>query len=171
MTWPLRHILGGNSFDAARGVCIDHAGNIIVVGGTSSTDFPTTEGAYCRHLTPAGPDVGRLGATDVFVAKFTPEGKLLWSTYLGGPNYDRAYSVDVDSHNRIFVSGRAGPGFPTTKGAFQPGYVDTFPKEGDVTKAEYGRQNGIRRLLRFGRPAGLVELCPFDPALPGHCGR
>jgi len=135
--------LGGNSFDAARGICVDSAGNIIVVGGTSSTDFPTTEGAFCRHLTPAGPDVGRLGATDVFVAKFSPKGELLWSTYLGGPNYDRAYSVDVDSHNRIFISGRAGPGFPTTKGSFQPDYVDTFAQGSDVTRAEYGRQNGF----------------------------
>ena len=135
--------LGGNSFDSGRGVCVDSVGNIIVVGGTSSTDFPTTEGAFSRHLTPAGPDVGRLGATDVFVAKFSPQGQLIWSTYLGGPNYDRAYSVEVDSHNRIFIAGRAGPGFPTTKGSFQPDYVDTFPQGGDVEKAEYGRQNGF----------------------------
>lgn len=135
--------LGGNSFDAARGICVDHAGNIIVVGGTSSTDFPATKDAFCQHLTPAGPDVGRLGATDAFVAKFSPDGKLIWATYLGGPNYDRAYSVDVDSQNRIFVSGRAGPGFPTTKGSFQPNYVDTFPAGEDVEKAEYGRQNGF----------------------------
>lgn len=135
--------LGGNSFDSVRGVVVDHAGNIVVAGGTASTDFPTTKGAYCDHLTPAGPDVGRLGATDAFVAKFSPDGKLLWSTYLGGPNYDRAYSVDIDSQNRIFVSGRAGPGFPTTKGSFQPDYVETFPPGGDVNQAEYGKQNGF----------------------------
>lgn len=135
--------LGGNNFDAIRGVAVDHQGNIVVVGGTASPDFPVTAGAYQQKLSPAGPTCGRLGATDAFIAKFTPRGQLIWSTYLGGPGYDRAYAVEVDQQDRIIVAGRAGEGFPTTKSAFQPNFIDTFPSTGDVSKAEYGKQNGF----------------------------
>ena len=135
--------LGGNNFDAIRGVAIDHKGNIVVVGGVASTDLPVTPGAYQSKLSPAGPTCGRLGATDAFVAKFSPTGKLIWATYLGGPGYDRAYAVEVDSHDRIIVAGRAGEGFPTTPGSFQPNFIDTFPAGKNVNSAEYGKQNGF----------------------------
>ena len=36
--------------------------------------------------------------------------RLLWSTLLGGPNYDRAYAVEVDDRGYVYVAGRAGPG-------------------------------------------------------------
>src|SRR5262245_9166795 len=38
--------LGGNSDDEGRGIAVDSAGNAYVVGQTSSTNFPTTPGAF-----------------------------------------------------------------------------------------------------------------------------
>jgi hypothetical protein len=134
---------GGNSFDAIRDVCVDHQGNIIIVGGTSSTNFPTTPGVYSRTLQTGGATLGKLGVCDAFVSKFTPAGQLIWSTYLGGPNYDRAYAVEVDNQDHIFVAGRAGEGFPTTTGSFQTNFIDTFQTTKPVNQDEYGKQNGF----------------------------
>jgi hypothetical protein len=55
--------LGGPSSDFASAVAVDHAGNIFVVGSTSSKNFPTTPGAPKRSVT---------GTTDGYVTKITP---------------------------------------------------------------------------------------------------
>ncbi|MCZ6611957.1 MAG: SBBP repeat-containing protein [Planctomycetota bacterium] len=114
--------LGGSMWDHARDVCVDNRGNVYVVGGTASKDFPTTAGVYARKFTEGGNALGGHGNCDAFVAKLSPTGKLVWSTYLGGPNYDRAYAVEVDAKGYVYVAGRCGPGFPVTEGAFQTEY-------------------------------------------------
>lgn len=91
-----------------RTVAVDHAGNIYISGGTSQPDWPTTFGA--AH---AGQ-----GESDVTIAKFAPDGKLIWSRLLGGPSEDYAYVSAVGPKGALYVSGRAGTGFPTTPKAF-----------------------------------------------------
>jgi hypothetical protein len=71
------------------------------------------------------------------VVKLDPEGKLLWSTLLGGPNYDLAFAIGVDRWGYIYVAGMAGPGFPTTPGSVQPTY------QGYYTGTGYGDQNAF----------------------------
>jgi hypothetical protein len=74
----------------------------------------------------------------VVVAKFAPGGQLLWSTYLGGPNHDRAYAVAVDGTGHVYLAGRAGDQFPTTAGTVQPTFGD------DTTHSPlYGKQDGF----------------------------
>jgi len=151
---------GGNSFDVCRDVCIDHEGNIVVVGGTSSNNFPATAGTFSQALQAAGASVGKLGACDAYVAKFTPTGQLIWATYLGGPNYDRAYAVEVDSQNRIFVCGRAGEGFPTTAGSYQQLFknTDSTTANGNPLSTEYGLQNGFLARLS---PTGQLDWATY----------
>ncbi len=102
--------VGGSRYDAVRDVAIDGEGNVYLTGGTDSPDFPTTEGAYSRR---------HGGSTDVFVMKLDPDGRLVWSTLLGGPSLDRAYAIEIDGQGYVYVAGRAGAGFPVTRGAFQ----------------------------------------------------
>jgi hypothetical protein len=46
------------------------------------------------------------GGSDAFVTKLNPGGtSLVYSTYLGGSNYDLGYSIDVDSSGNAYVSG------------------------------------------------------------------
>jgi hypothetical protein len=100
--------LGGSGFEQIRDVAFDNQGNIYVTGGTTSTQnngFPVTQGAY---------DTSHNGWMDIFVTKFNPNGGLTWSTFIGGPNYDRAYAIEVDNQGNVYLGGRAGPGFPTT---------------------------------------------------------
>ncbi|TWT39855.1 Beta-propeller repeat protein [Thalassoglobus neptunius] len=128
--------LGGSEWEHARDVCVDDSGNVYVVGGTRSSDFPTTENALQTVHEKSGDKIGSGGYCDVFVSKFDASGTLIWSTLLGGPNYDRAYAVEVDAAGNVYVAGRAGPGFPVTKDAFQP---DFQGDDGGI----YGLQNGF----------------------------
>jgi hypothetical protein len=132
-------LLDGNSTGAeqARDVARDELGNIYVVGGTSSDDFPVTAGAYDTAYDSGGADRGSAGDMDVFVTKLDPQGRVIWSTYLGGPNYDRAYAVEIDAAHNVYVAGRAGPGFPTTAGVVQGAFA------GDSSPGAYGRQDGF----------------------------
>ena len=54
---------GGGNWEHARDIAVDRQGNMYVVGGASSEDFPTTPGAYSRTIHTGGPanDNGRSG--------------------------------------------------------------------------------------------------------------
>jgi hypothetical protein len=77
--------LGGADHDFGMGVATDAASNIYVTGGTSSVPFPLAG-------TPAQPTFGG-GPSDAFVAKFSPTGTLLYSSYLGGSGDDSGVGV------------------------------------------------------------------------------
>ncbi len=124
--------LGGNDVDMARDVTIDVSGNIIVAGGAYSSNFPTTPGAYdVTHASGFNPP------SDAYVTKISAGGSLLWSTFIGGPQFERIYAVEVDAQGFVYVGGRAGSGFPVTPGAFQT----TFG--GGSTANFYGPQDAF----------------------------
>ena len=106
--------LGGVWSDWASSISIDNSGNVYVTGGTNSSDFPTTPGAY--DTTP--PEYGY----DVFVAKLDGNlQNLLASTFLGGVQNDDAYSISIDSSGNVYVGGKTrSTWFPTTPNAYDP---------------------------------------------------
>ena len=99
---------------------MDTAGNAYLSGGTYSTDFPVTPGAF---------QPTQCGRQDAFVAKLDPTGANLgYSTYLGGSDWDVATAITLDAYGNAYVAGASSwwsPGtpasgdFPTTPGAFQ----------------------------------------------------
>ncbi|MBL7037058.1 MAG: SBBP repeat-containing protein [Pirellulaceae bacterium] len=118
--------IGGSGEGQVRDVTVDQHGNVYISGGTSSADFPRTVGQAHQ------------GSYDVFVVKYDKRGQLIWSRLLGGPNYDRAYAVEVDEQGYVYLGGRAGPGYPTTPNAVQPQFGgDSNPN------ALYGLQDGF----------------------------
>lgn len=106
--------LGGNGkVDIGTGITVDASGNIYVVGGTESTDFPTTPGAF---------QVTNHGDRDVFITKINAAGNgLIYSTYLGGDGYDTSGStLAVDGSGNAYIAGSTNStNFPKTSGAFQ----------------------------------------------------
>ena len=98
-------------------VTTDESG-IYVTGHTSTTDFPTTSGAYqtklkdgCTYPSLAY-DTGLIGVIysyyydDVFITKLSPDGKtMLYSTLLGGSCYDRPTDIAVTPAGAVFVTG------------------------------------------------------------------
>jgi hypothetical protein len=163
--------LGGSGFETIRDVATDQFGNIYVTGGTTSPDFPVTAGAFQTIHNPGMPPDPSIATFDVFVTKYSPDGTILWSTFLGGPNYDRAYAVEVDSQGYVYVAGRAGAGFPVTAGAFQtafqggpPSAPFYGPQDGFVAKLEPDG-SGLVWASYFGTTdASIIRDIAVDPA-------
>jgi hypothetical protein len=87
--------LGGSSTDVANGIAVDGAGNVYVVGDTTSTNLPVN-----------GFQTANRGGQDVFVAKLSADGSsLLYSTYLGGTTTDHGAAIAVDSSGNAYVTG------------------------------------------------------------------
>jgi hypothetical protein len=107
-------LLGGAAanFDGARDVAVDAQGNAYIVGVAESSDFPTRNAL--NSLPP------QRFASKAFIAKFAPDGQLIYSTFLGGADgSSTADAIAVDATGAIYVAGTANPGFPIIN-AFQP---------------------------------------------------
>jgi len=117
--------VGGSDLDASLGtndLAVDSDGNVLIVGGTKSIDFPTLNAVQSTLL--GSPE-------DAFVTKLNADGSgLIFSTYFGGSTQDgtrnpstTANSIVLDSQGNAYVTGTTvTPDFPTTAGAFQPAY-------------------------------------------------
>ena len=96
---------GGAGGETASGIALDAQGNAYIAGYTSSLNLPVLSAIRARF---AG------GASDAFIAKFSPSGDLLYSTYLGGKGNDYGRSVAVDQVGNIYVTGdTTSSDFPT----------------------------------------------------------
>ncbi len=103
--------LGGSMDDYITTVAIDGSGNVYVAGGTSSSDFPTTPGAYDGTLNGTG---------DAFISKLDGSlSTLIASTYIGGSDEDEIYALTLDNSGNVYVAGLTwSSDFPTTPGAY-----------------------------------------------------
>lgn len=93
---------GDGAFDYATACDLDASGNIYIAGCTSTTlsGVMATPGSF--QPAPVG------GNTDGFLAKFSPSGMRIWSTYYGGLapyGEDEVYSCATDALGNIFISG------------------------------------------------------------------
>ncbi|MBV9396671.1 MAG: SBBP repeat-containing protein [Bryobacterales bacterium] len=106
-------VFGGSSYDSARGLSVDSAGNAYITGITDSYDFPVSAGALqARSASP--------GLQDAFVAKVNAAGTLVYATYLGGSSNDAGYGIAVDQYGAAFVTGAtSSQNFPVTYNAPQ----------------------------------------------------
>ena len=105
-------LLGGSGDDESRDIAIDNTGCIYVTGTTNGVDFPTVN-AFQPTLA---------GTNDGFVAKIASDGlSLVYSTYLGGTEFDMLCDIKVDNTGAAYVTGFSGSSnYPTTPGAYQP---------------------------------------------------
>jgi hypothetical protein len=106
--------LGGSVADSAFSVQSDAAGDLYVFGQSASPDFPTTPGAYQRQLNAKN-------GGDFFVTKLNPSGTgLVYSTFVGGTDFQGIANGVVDGSGDVYVTGETGSGdFPTTAGAYR----------------------------------------------------
>jgi hypothetical protein len=113
--------LGGSSDDHARAVALNASGDLLVVGNTTSPDFPVTDSAFQKTFGGSG----GLNIGDAFVTELKPAGSgsadLVYSTYLGGASDDGATGVVVDGTGDAYVTGLTfSTRFPTVT-PFQAG--------------------------------------------------
>ncbi len=137
---------GGSSSDTDSAIAIDSAGRAYITGTTSSSDFPTTTGAF---------DEGHNDGNDAFVAILNAAGDTLqYATYFGGQGAnDSGRAIAVDSTGNIYIAGStdsASSGgapdkqFPTTAGAYDTQLGGTF--DAFVAKLDPSG-NGVNDLL------------------------
>lgn len=94
------HINGVGFF---TGIALDSSGNAYVTGVTYSTNFPTTPGAY-QTIAPSG-------AYNAFVTKINSTGSsLVYSTYLGGSDFDLGLNIAVNGSGNAVVVGQTETG-------------------------------------------------------------
>jgi hypothetical protein len=132
--------LGGAGVEQLRDVAVAADGTAYVAGFTSSGTF-ANQGVQLVQIRgddsiPPYPGANPVWS-DVFVARISRKGGVVWMRSLGGPNSDLAYALELAPDGDVIVAGRAGPGFPTTPGSAQPAFG------GDTEIVAYGPQDGF----------------------------
>ena len=88
--------IGGQGDDRAAAIAVDGSGQAYVTGSTASLNFPL--------VSPVRSTRG--GAKTVFALKLNNVGNtLLYSTYLGGTNYEVGTSIAVDGSGSAYIAG------------------------------------------------------------------
>jgi hypothetical protein len=114
---------GGNYWDDGNSLTIDNLDNIYVVGEFSSDDciFDTIS------LENTNPDY-----YDLFIAKYSSEGMILWAKSYGSPYGDENYVVAGNHENNIYVCGTHSGGFVIDTlelGPYGGGHIIKFAKD------------------------------------------
>lgn len=91
-TWTEQY--GSLLDDEANVVATDASGNILVAGATSGI-LPSCPLLACLHVS----------ASDLFVAKFAPEGTRMWTGELGSNKDDVAYALATNAAGDVLVVG------------------------------------------------------------------
>lgn len=125
--------LGGDNGEYGRDLSLERPGRIIVTGDTASENFPTTAGAIQDALNDDA---------DVFVSEFDDRAQsLLYSTYLGGNDYDQPRDLVVGGGNVLTICGNTNSSdFP-----LESPYDATLggPRDGFITVLDSSRSNII----------------------------
>ena len=118
-----------DAFPRTHNLAVDRRGNIFIC--TCTKKWPVTPGAFQTRFCGGPEDFG--------VAKFSPAGKLLAATYIGG-NGDEINGPDqiaVDAQGNVVIAGStSATDYPVTPGALQPnnaGAGGKFPYDGVVS--------------------------------------
>jgi gliding motility-associated-like protein len=140
---------GGESEDLINGLAADHLNNIIAVGSTFSKTQIATPGSYKTTNTTYFS-----GECTAFIAKFTSDGSLLWSTYYGGDSICQSSGVAIDNSNNIYIAAwtNCAVGI-ATPGAFQMAYGTGWGQDtGDGCVARFTPGGAIVWSTYYGGP-------------------
>ncbi len=88
---------GDTSFERARAIAVDTAGNVYATGsfnGTADIILPVGSATLFSS-----------GGEDIFLMKVSPAGNLLWAYNLGSTGADRANGIAVDVNQDIYLTG------------------------------------------------------------------
>ncbi len=151
---------GGTGTDIPSGLAVDSAGEMVVAGYTSSTDFPVANAYQAVASANQGGQYGNYG----FLTKFSPDGSsLVYSTYFGGssnvalncggtpcwPQPDSSIaSMALDSSGDAYLTGTTNTyDFPVTQNAYlttdstqqngSVGFVSKFNGSGSLNYSSY----------------------------------
>lgn len=129
---------GIDNDDNDGGIAINNeTDEIYICGATKSTDFPilNVEGAY-NHSTIEGGNNG-------FITKVNSDGELLWSTFIGGNEWDYLTDLEINANGDLFVLGfTSSTDYPnvTLEGAYNNASFNGGMNDGIVMKFDENDQ-------------------------------
>ncbi len=88
-------LLGSTGNDWGQDIEIDSNDDIVIAGGTMSSDFPTLNAHYST-----------VEQMDGAIMKYNSDGELLFATIIGGPGQDRLMGMALDDSDDIYFTGR-----------------------------------------------------------------
>lgn len=103
-------LFGGERNDDPRALATDSAGNVYMAGRATSTTFPVKNALQAKHA----------GSDDGFIAKFAGDGKLIYSTFLGGNSVDNITAIAVGPDDALHITGESWSAGLSTPGALVP---------------------------------------------------
>lgn len=135
--------LGGAGHDYGRDVAVGPTGDPVVVGYTTSGNFPVTTNAlqlYLNNVTN-----GVTSAEDAFICQLDgTDGEIKYATFWGGANNDEAFRLALDAAGKVYLTGQTwSRDFPRTSTNFPSAVISNASPYADVfvTKLTLGNTN------------------------------
>ena len=151
--------ISGNGADAGYVLAFDTLQQYVyVAGGTTSTNLPTTSGAWKTSY--------QGGGADGFVVKFLNSGSygIQNCTYVGTSGYDQVYGIQIFPTNDVYVMGQSiGGTFPVTSGVYSNPNSTQFVMKmdknltNDLVSTVFG--SGASSYTNISPAAFLVDTC------------
>jgi len=148
---------GGNGDDLANDVYVDTSFHVYLLGTTFS-EFGLID--------TLGSQDSLGGASDAFLARFTTDGELVWSTYLGGDSLDSGIKLSIDYSENIYVSGQTqstdsiafGNTYQSTLNGISDGFIAKYNSAGVLQWSTYlgGINSDIATGISFGDTSVFV---------------
>ncbi len=102
--------IGGQGFEEANAITVDHLNRVYIGGEVYSDDFPLRN--PWQSMTYGE------GEEDGFISIFDTEGQLIYSTYISAPHRDQIFSMTVDQTGNVYATGMtSSPNFPVHNAA------------------------------------------------------
>lgn len=145
LTWC--SYIGGDQEDGAYSMKLNSLDELIVGGGTASSDFPVTAGVWDDSYSG--------GITDGWVARISADGSaLVASTFAGTNNYDQVYFVETDETDNVYITGQTRGTWIVTPGVYEEANGKQF-----ITKLEPDL-SAVMYSTRFGSGGSAVNISP-----------
>ncbi|MBS1647554.1 MAG: PKD domain-containing protein [Bacteroidetes bacterium] len=139
--------LGGSNNDAGYALFLTPNNEVYATGGTRSSDFPATAGAYNTSYNG--------GKADGYIAKISANGStLMAATYYGTNNYDQSYFVQLDDSQHVYIYGQSLGNMPV----LNVGYSNVNGKQ-FVSKFDSSLST-LKYSTVFGNGQALINISP-----------
>jgi hypothetical protein len=137
--------LGGAGLDDIRDLILDPEGNMIVMGGTFSPDFPVKEAYQQNYAGGVQPEEPPYYGGDGFIAIFSDTGEMIWSTFMGGSLLetcergvlvgDEIIVCGVTNSQDLPIMGDVGQG--SYGGGLGDGFLAVYSMDGELLRSSY----------------------------------
>ncbi len=146
--------IGGSAHDYATALYLDEVnGYVLLVGNTSSSNFPTVGSVY---------QPSNNGSYDGFVVIVDTGGNSVFrSTYIGGSSYDVVRDIVVTPNAEILIVGRtSSSNYDVTTGVYDNGY--NGGDDGFITKLTYNLSSLVASTYLGTNSGDGMEACYED---------